>query len=65
MVLVLQAVVVHFPPAQGILKTTDLSGTDWAVAAATAMTVMIADELRKLLLKVFPDKDQAPPSSRR
>jgi Ca2+-transporting ATPase len=65
MVLVLQAVVVHLEPAQQILHTSDLTWQDWALAAGTASSVMIADETRKLWVRLFASPRSAPPSSRR
>jgi len=48
----LQAVVVHWGPAQAVFDTVDLSLADWALAAGIASSVLLLDEARKLLLKV-------------
>jgi Ca2+-transporting ATPase len=48
----LQAVVVHWSPAQAIFRTVDLSLSDWALAGLVASTVLILDELRKLVLRL-------------
>jgi Ca2+-transporting ATPase len=47
-VLALQALVVHWAPAQAIFRTTDLAAADWALAAAVASSVLLLDEARKL-----------------
>ena len=48
-VLVLQVLVVHWTPAQTVFRTTDLSATDWGLAVAVASSVLLLDELRKLV----------------
>ncbi|ODU46929.1 MAG: metal-transporting ATPase [Thiobacillus sp. SCN 63-374] len=48
-VLVLQAVVVHWSPAQMLFGTTDLQLQDWLLSAATASSVLLLDETRKAL----------------
>ncbi len=47
-VLALQALVVHWAPAQAVFRTTDLTFTDWGLAALTASSVLLLDEARKL-----------------
>ena len=47
-VVLLQIVVVHWPPAQGIFGTTDLSAGDWLLAAVVASSVLVVEEVRKL-----------------
>jgi len=49
-VLALQVLVVHWGPAQAIFRTTDLSLTDWGLALAVASSVLLLEELRKLVL---------------
>lgn len=49
MVLLLQAVAVHWPPAQAVFHTVALSPMEWAVAVAVASSVLALDEARKLL----------------
>jgi Ca2+-transporting ATPase len=48
-VLLLQLAVVHWPPAQQIFGTTALSAGDWLLAAGVASSVLVLEELRKLL----------------
>jgi Ca2+-transporting ATPase len=50
-VILLQAVVVHWPPAQAVFDTTALSLLDWAMATGVASTVLLLDEARKLLTR--------------
>lgn len=52
-VLALQALVVHWAPAQAIFRTTDLAAPDWALAAAVASSVLLLDEARKLTARAF------------
>jgi P-type Ca2+ transporter type 2C len=51
-VLALQAVVVHWAPAQAVFDTVDLAAAEWALAALTASSVLFLDEGRKLLLRL-------------
>jgi Ca2+-transporting ATPase len=53
LVLGLQVLVVYWPAAQSIFQTTALSGSDWGRAAAVASAIVLLDEARKLLLKLF------------
>jgi Ca2+-transporting ATPase len=50
-VIAMQALAVHWPPAQAIFDTTDLSMSQWAMAVGVASTVLILEELRKAVLK--------------
>ena len=52
-VLCLQAVAVHWPPAQAIFDTVGLSPLEWSVAIAIASTTLVLDEARKLLMCLF------------
>jgi len=52
-VIILQAVVVHWGPAQAVFDTVDLSAGEWALAALTASSVLFLDEMRKLLLRLW------------
>ncbi|TXT17015.1 MAG: Ca2+-transporting ATPase [bacterium] len=52
-VLALQALVVHWAPAQAVFRTSDLSLTDWALATAVASSVLFLDEARKALARLF------------
>ncbi|MGE5545823.1 MAG: cation-translocating P-type ATPase [Solirubrobacterales bacterium] len=51
-VVALQAVAVHWPPAQALFHTAPLSASDWALAAAVASSVLVLDEGRKLALRL-------------
>jgi Ca2+-transporting ATPase len=48
-VILLQILVIHWPPAQRIFHTTALTPTDWLMAAVVAGSVLAIEELRKLL----------------
>jgi Ca2+-transporting ATPase len=52
-VLVLQALVVHWAPAQAVFSTTDLLLADWGLAALVASSVLLFDEMRKLFRRLF------------
>jgi Ca2+-transporting ATPase len=52
-VLVLQAVVVHWGPAQAVFDTVDLTLADWLLAAAVASSVLWLEEVRKLGLHLL------------
>ena len=52
-VLALQIVVVHWPPAQVIFHTADLSLADWAITIAVAAAVLFLEETRKLAVVLF------------
>lgn len=49
----LQVLVVHWPPAQAVFRTTDLRLEDWGLAALVASSVLIVEEARKLVARVF------------
>jgi Ca2+-transporting ATPase len=49
----LQVLVVHWPPAQAVFRTTDLSLEDWGLAALVASSVLILEEARKLGARLF------------
>jgi Ca2+-transporting ATPase len=51
-VLALQVMVVHWGPAQTIFRTTDLALVDWGLAALVASSVLIFDEVRKLVTRL-------------
>ncbi len=46
----LQAVVVHWGPAQEIFHTASLTAADWGLAFAVASSVLLLEEFRKLVL---------------
>ncbi len=52
-VLLMQAVVVHWPLAQTVFGTTALQADDWLKAALVASSVLLLDEARKLLQRLF------------
>ncbi len=52
-VLALQVLVVHWGPAQSVFRTTDLALTDWGLAALVASSVLVFDEGRKLVARLF------------
>ncbi|MCW8193733.1 calcium-translocating P-type ATPase, PMCA-type [Proteobacteria bacterium 005FR1] len=52
-VVLLQIVVVHWPPAQDIFNTTDLTLGDWLLVTLVASTVLLFDEVRKLIWRIF------------
>ncbi len=51
-VLVLQIVAVHWPPAQTLFGTTDISAGEWFMVAAVASSILVLEELRKLLCRL-------------
>jgi Ca2+-transporting ATPase len=59
-VLGLQVLVVHWAPAQALFHTTDLSARDWGLAVAVASSILLLDETRKLLLKLFRGESHRP-----
>ncbi|MFW3171968.1 cation-translocating P-type ATPase [Geodermatophilus sp. CPCC 206100] len=50
-ILVLQVLVVHLPPLQGLFGTTALDAGQWALAAAVASSVLWAEEVRKAIAR--------------
>jgi Ca2+-transporting ATPase len=52
-VCLLQVLSIHWPPAQRIFHTAPLPAGDWLIAAAVASSVLILEELRKLLASVL------------
>ena len=53
-VCLLQVLVIHWPPAQRAFHTAPLTADDWLIAAAVASSVLILEELRKVLMIVSP-----------
>ncbi|MCA1972820.1 MAG: cation-translocating P-type ATPase [Caenispirillum sp.] len=53
-VAVLQVVVVYWPPAQAVFATVPLAPVDWLVAGAAAASVLVLEELRKLVWRRPP-----------
>jgi len=56
----LQALVVHWTPAQAIFDTTALSAQDWGLAFAVASSILLLDEGRKLMLKLLQYSQRKP-----
>jgi len=56
----LQALVVHWTPAQAIFDTTALSAQDWGLAFAVASSILLLDEGRKLMLKLLQRSQRRP-----
>ncbi len=54
----LQAVVVHWGPAQEIFRTTDLSTSDWVLSFGVASTVLLLEEGRKAAMKLATPHDR-------
>ena len=52
-VLGLQAMVVHWPPAQSIFGTTTLTAAQWTIAISVASSVLILEEGRKALVRLL------------
>lgn len=48
-VVLMQVLVVHWPPAQAIFHTKALSMLDWALAIGVASSVLLLDEARKFI----------------
>lgn len=46
-VVILQLAAVHWPPAQEVFGTTDMSDIDWAIAVGVAAQVLLFEETRK------------------
>ena len=56
----LQALVVHWAPAQAIFDTTALAAQDWGLAFAVASSILLLDEGRKLMLKLLQHSHRRP-----
>ena len=52
-VVALQAVAVHWSPAQEIFRTTALTLSDWVIASGVAASVLMLEEARKLAMRVL------------
>ena len=55
-VISLQALVVHWVPAQAIFRTTDLTLADWGLAALVASSVLLFEEARKLAARLWSSR---------
>jgi Ca2+-transporting ATPase len=49
----LQILAVHWPPAQAVFRTTALSASDWTLATGVASLILLGEEARKLLGRLF------------
>jgi Ca2+-transporting ATPase len=56
-VILLQILVIHWPPAQALFHTTPLTQMDWLIATGVASSVLIIEELRKLLRQLLFQKE--------
>jgi Ca2+-transporting ATPase len=52
-VVILQVVAVQWAPIKGLFDVEHLSITDWLLATSVASSVLVIEELRKYLLRVF------------
>ncbi|MFI3119379.1 MAG: cation transporting ATPase C-terminal domain-containing protein, partial [Methylococcaceae bacterium] len=52
-VVLLQISVIYWPPAQLIFRTTALTWMDWLIAAGVASSVLVFEEVRKLLGRLW------------
>ena len=53
LVVFLQIVVIHWPPAQVLFHTTTLTLTDWLIASSVATSVLFFEELRKVIIALL------------
>jgi P-type Ca2+ transporter type 2C len=59
-VLLLQVVATQWPPASSLFRTTGMAWADWGVAAGVASSVLLLEETRKLIAKLFVPAHQTP-----
>jgi Ca2+-transporting ATPase len=52
-VILLQILVIHWPPAQLIFRTTTLTQQDWLIAGCVAGSILALEELRKLSIHIL------------
>jgi len=57
-IVVLQAVAVHWGPAQALFHTTDLEPAEWGVAVALGASVLVLEETRKLFFRQPSERDR-------
>ena len=53
-IVAVQVVLVHVPIVQGLFETVALSPGQWLLAGSTACTLLVSDELRKLVMRRRP-----------
>lgn len=58
-VIALQVVAVQWPPAQAVFRTTALAPTEWGLAIVVASSVLLLEEGRKLIVRLFRGPDAA------
>ncbi|HEY5540271.1 MAG TPA: cation-transporting P-type ATPase [Coriobacteriia bacterium] len=54
--LTFQAAIVYLPPLQAVFSTASMSGMEWLVLAAFAPLLLVADEIRKYVLRTIGHK---------
>ncbi|MGX6564807.1 calcium-translocating P-type ATPase, PMCA-type [Cupriavidus necator] len=64
-VVLLQAIAVHWSPAQSIVGTTDMTAMDWGISIGVAVSVLLLEEARKLLHRLIAHLRRMPHSVRR
>jgi Ca2+-transporting ATPase len=52
-VVILQVIAVQWAPIKGLFDVEHLAGSDWLLAASVASSILIIEELRKYVLRVF------------
>ena len=52
-IVALQAVAVHWGPAQSVFHTTDLMAVDWALCVGGASSILWLEECRKALVGLW------------
>ena len=52
-IVALQAVAVHWAPAQALFHTADLSLSEWTIAVALGASVLVLEEVRKLVRRLW------------
>ena len=57
-IVVLQAVAVHWGPAQALFHTTDLEPAEWGVAVALGASVLVLEETLKLFFRQPSERDR-------
>ena len=57
-VAVLQVGVTHFGPMQRLFDTTSISGVQWLVCIGVASSVLVIEELRKVIRRVQVQDDE-------
>ena len=55
----LQVVAVHWSVAQVLFQTTDLSLTEWGIASGIAASILLLEELRKVVRKALTGRKNA------